>query len=63
MKRISPMLAGIASATVAATVFGAATFVAAAPKAGSPPPPIADYWMDVSTTSGFGAGVTAGSQP
>ena len=32
--------------------------VAAAPaKEASPPPPIANYWMDVTTTSGMGAGM------
>lgn len=56
MKRISLLAAGMASATVAASLF------AAAPKAGSPPP-IANYWMDVTTTSGFGAGMSAGAQP
>ena len=27
------------------------------------PPPIANYWMDVTTTSGFGAGMTPGGRP
>jgi hypothetical protein len=27
------------------------------------PPPIADYWMDVATTSGMGAGMTPGGRP
>ena len=35
--------------------------VAAAPaKEASPPPPIANYWMDVTTTSGMGAGMMGG---
>src|SRR5436190_16019840 len=35
--------------------------VAAAPaKDASPPPPIANYWMDVTTTSGMGAGMMGG---
>ena len=39
--------------------------VAAAPaKEASPPPPIANYWMDVTTTSGMGAGMMgAGARP
>lgn len=43
----------------------AAVLVGAAPaKTGSgAPPPIANYWMDVSTTSGFGAGMMGGGRP
>lgn len=37
--------------------------IAAAPKGAAPPPPIAEYWMDVGTTSGFGAGMGSGAQP
>ncbi|MEO7635118.1 MAG: hypothetical protein ABIS38_05670 [Sphingomicrobium sp.] len=48
------LLAG-ASALAAASAFAAAPVKA--------PPPIADYWMDVTTSSGFGAGMTAGAQP
>ena len=33
--------------------------IGAAPAKG-PPPPIANYWMDVTTTSGFGAGMAGG---
>ena len=51
MKRI-----GILAAGVCAAAFGANLF-AAAPKAAAPAP-IANYWMDVATTSGFGAGQT-----
>lgn len=36
---------------------------AAAYSAPSPPPPIANYWMDVATQSGLGAGMTAGARP
>jgi hypothetical protein len=52
---------GVLAAGVSAVVVGAAAFgTAPVKKAGSPPPPIASYWMDVSTTSGFGAGMMAG---
>lgn len=46
------------------SVAAAAAFVVmgAAPAKG-PPPPIANYWMDVGTTSGFGAGMSSGGQP
>ena len=53
MKRI-----GILAAGVCAAAFGANLF-AAAPKAAAPAP-IANYWMDVATTSGFGAGMMGG---
>ncbi len=29
----------------------------------APPPPIANYWVDVATSSGMGAGMTAGARP
>jgi hypothetical protein len=42
-------------------VGGGLVFVgAAAISAGAPPPPIATYWMDAATQSGFGAGLGAG---
>ena len=46
------------------SVAAAAAFVVmgAAPAKGTPPP-IANYWMDVGTTSGFGAGMAGGGQP
>jgi len=39
----------------------AAIVIAAAPA--KDPPPIANYWMDVATTSGFGTGMTGGGRP
>jgi hypothetical protein len=39
----------------------AAMIVGAAPA--KDPPPIADYWMDVTTASGMGAGMTTGGRP
>ena len=49
------------AAGVSAAAFGATLYAAAPAKA---PPPIANYWMDVATTSGFGAGMgSGGSQP
>lgn len=38
-----------------------AVAVAATPAA--PPPPIANYWVDVATSSGMGAGMTPGARP
>ena len=52
MKRI-----GILAAGVSAAAFGATLYAAAPAKA---PPPIANYWMDVATSSGFGAGMMGG---
>ena len=49
MKRVSVLAAG------------AAVLVGAAPA--KDPPPIANYWMDVATTSGMGAGMTPGQRP
>jgi hypothetical protein len=49
MKRLSVV-------AVAAMVMGAAP-------AAKDPPPIANYWMDVATTSGMGAGMTPGGRP
>ena len=42
---------------------GAAAFGAAPPATKGPPPPIATYWMDASTQSGIGAGMTPGARP
>jgi hypothetical protein len=50
MKRVSVL------AAVAAVSIGAAP-------AAKDPPPIANYWMDVATASGMGAGMTAGQRP
>ena len=52
MKRVSVVAAGVS----AAVVMGAAP-------AAKEPPPIANYWMDVATTSGFGAGMAGGGRP
>jgi hypothetical protein len=49
MKRIGVVAAGV----------GAAVLVGAAPAAKAPPP-IANYWMDVATASGMGAGMMGG---
>jgi uncharacterized protein YfiM (DUF2279 family) len=60
MSRINVLAAG---ATVAACAAG---LYAAAPAEGAPAkeaPPIASYWMDVSTQSGLGAGMTPGGRP
>jgi hypothetical protein len=53
MNRMCVLAAGVS----AAVLVGAAPVKKAATKA---PPPIASYWMDVSTSSGFGAGMMAG---
>ncbi len=55
MSKISILAAGVCAAA-----FGAAVF--AAPAA---PPPVANYWVDAATTSGFGAGMmgAAGGRP
>jgi hypothetical protein len=52
MKHISILAAGVSAAACGAMAYAAAP--------ASPPPPIASYWMDVATTSGFGAGMTGG---
>ena len=51
MKRVSVVAAGVS----------AAVLVGAAPA--KDPPPIANYWMDVATASGMGAGMTPGQRP
>jgi hypothetical protein len=54
MSKISILAAGVCAAALGAAVF-------AAPAA---PPPIANYWVDAATTSGFGAGMmSAGGRP
>jgi hypothetical protein len=50
----------VIGAGVSAMAFSAAAY-ALAPAA--PPPPIATYWVDVSTQSGLGAGMTPGGRP
>jgi len=52
MNKISVLAAGVWAAAVIGAV-----------PAKAPPPPIANYWMDVSTTSGMGAGMTPGGRP
>ena len=54
-----------AASALALSALGAVSAYAAVPAktAGSAPPPIATYWMDVSTTSGFGAGMMGGGRP
>lgn len=59
MNKVSVLAAG-----VSAVVLGAVAFAAPVKKAETKaPPPIATYWMDVSTTSGFGAGMMGGGRP
>ena len=55
MTRISLLAAGVSAAAFGATLYAAAP--------AKDPPPIANYWMDVATTSGFGAGMTPGGRP
>ena len=47
--------------SVLAAGVSAVVLVGAAPA--KDPPPIANYWMDVTTTSGFGAGMSPGARP
>ena len=54
MKRVSMLAA--ASVAIGAVTIGAAP-------AAKDPPPIANYWMDVATASGMGAGMTPGARP
>lgn len=56
------MKCSIAAAAVGSlgALAAASAFAAAPAKA---PPPVATYWMDVATSSGFGAGTTPGAQP
>ena len=44
--------AGVSAAAIGAAAYGAGA-----------PPPVATYWMDVSTQSGFGAGLAGGGRP
>jgi hypothetical protein len=45
------------------SVLAMAIVLAAAAPAVKAPPPIANYWMDVATQSGMGAGMTPGARP
>ena len=51
MKQISILATGVCAAACGAAVFAAAP---------ATPPPIASYWMDAATSSGFGAGMMGG---
>jgi hypothetical protein len=52
----------VLAAGVSAAVLGVAVYAAPA-KSGGAASPIANYWMDVSTTSGFGAAMMGGGRP
>jgi hypothetical protein len=58
MNRLSIWAAG-----VGATALGATVYAAPAKTPAKDPPPIANYWMDVTTTSGIGGGVGGGGRP
>ena len=55
MNRTSVLAAGVSAAVLGATA------IAAAPA--KDPPPVANYWMDVATSSGMGAGLSPGGRP
>lgn len=44
-------------------ILAGATALVAVSAFAATPPPVAAYWMDVTTSSGFGAGMTPGAQP
>jgi hypothetical protein len=46
-----------------ASILAAAAAVTIGAAPAKDPPPIANYWMDVATASGLGAGMTAGARP
>lgn len=54
MNKISILATGVCAAACGAAVYAAAP-------ASAPPPPIANYWMDAATSSGFGAGMMGGT--
>lgn len=54
MRKASVLVAGVSAAVLTG---------AAPAKKDTAPPPIANYWMDVSTTSGFGAAMMGGGRP
>ena len=59
MSKLSVLAAGVSAAVLCSSVYAAAP-----PKSsGTPPAPIANYWMDVSTSSGLGAGMMGGGRP
>ena len=59
MSKLSVLAAGVSAAVLCSSVYAAAP----AKSGGTPPPPIANYWMDVSTSSGLGAGMMGGGRP
>ena len=61
MNKLSLLAAGVSAAVLSAAVYAAAP--ARPAKAAASPPPIANYWMDVSTSSGFGAAMMGGGRP
>jgi len=62
MNRLSVLAAGVSVAVLAGGAIAAAPAKKPA-TAAKDPPPIANYWMDVSTTSGMGAGMSPGARP
>jgi hypothetical protein len=62
MNRLSVLAAGVSVAVLAGGAIAAAPTKKPA-TAAKDPPPIANYWMDVSTTSGMGAGMSPGARP
>jgi hypothetical protein len=58
MIKLSVLAAGVSAAVITASVYAAASA-----KSGAGASPIANYWMDVSTASGLGAGMMGGGRP
>jgi hypothetical protein len=54
---------GMLAAGVSAAVLGASVYAAAPARSGGAASPIANYFMDVSTASGLGAGMMGGGRP
>jgi hypothetical protein len=55
MNRQTLVLAGAGVLAISAAAYAA--------QPAAPPPPIANYWVDVATASGMGAGMTPGARP
>ena len=55
MNRQTVVLAGAGVLAISAAAYAA--------QPAAPPPPIANYWVDVATASGMGAGITPGARP
>ena len=53
----------LALLSAASALVAVSAYAAVPPKKAGTPPPIATYWMDVSTTSGLGAGMMGGARP